>query len=906
MITTPTLEAAQQYVKHGWSIIPLEQGTKRAHVKWKKYQTEAATVEEVERWWSKWPDANIGIITGAVSGVIVLDVDSEEGFREIEERGGFPVTATVVTSKGRHFYFRHPGTGTIGNFARKIPGCDLRGDGGLVAAPPSVHSSGVIYEWESPDVEIADPPEWLLEVITPAPIVVDASALPAANREHLNGAANDPDKTRRFVLGCIRNEVAKVQSAADGEKHQQLLKSSVYLAGYLHTGAITQEEIESALFDAIALRANDKRNAAETIRDGIGYGTKKPLDIPPPNIAPKVLLRGRDARRFIVGDTSSSPDDSDTESDSGDDIHEKAVNNGLYAVQNGRTVLSVSKEKTDATGGTEASMRSFVWDGAACITGEIVDEDGAAIFEIEGRTIKGRKFKFESEASKFTDAKAVAGAISNGAGAGTVIYAGMEKHLAPSINSFTDFNNLRHGRRFKRVGWTRDGREFIIPGLEPSDVIMALDRDLPYRVVAPVDGVLAPEAIEALEMLIQSHRHQLTTVGICHALLAPLAQLGDWRDDKFGLFVAGRTGSFKTSVMSHVMCLYGDFSNEDKLLKFGLGGSSKAMMSYTADAADVPLMIDNFKPGTGRGQNDAQTLIHGVIEGSEMKRLNRDGKSRQTSKEIHCWPIFTGEDVIDDAASVARTLIVSAAWDGGETNDALTAVQRLAHWLPHVGGAWLSWLMTEEARVVTAEVKGKFFERRSHWSTQLHKSHPGMINRSRVASSLALCQCAWEIALCCPYLASTLNRYSHAFDKSLQEISDSMGSYAAQTHEANRYISAVRAMLLSNRAYLVNKARDPDTDDKRVFLGWKDDEYVYLQPDNTYREVLEFLRNSNGLNGLGMNTMHRQLDQLKFLARKNPPHLTALKRVGTESKAQRLLWFKASDIVGDENDEESA
>lgn len=897
------IEAAHSYSRAGWSIIPLERGSKKAHVKWKKYQTERATPEVLEQWWKQWPEANVGIITGAVSGIIVLDVDSAEGFAEIEQRGGIPETLSVVTSKGRHYYFEHPG-GTVGNFARKIPGCDLRGDGGLVAAPPSIHATGFIYEWESEQTPLAPAPQWLLEVLRkPVDERLIVPAVPTVNRDHLNGAAGDPDKTRRFVAGCLRHEVEKITAAADGEKHQQLLKSSVYLAGYIHTGAISQEEIEAVLFDAIAPRADDKHSAADTIRDGISYGTKKPLDIPAPRATPKVLLRGKQARAFIVGDKKPESDTEAEESDSEgstDDVHEKAVNNGLYAIQNGRTTLCVSKEKSDATGGTEASMRGFVWDGAACITGEIVDEDGGVVYEIEGRTIHGRKLRLDMEAAKISDPRAVASALSNCIGAETVMYAGMEKHLGPSIRSFTDRTQLRHGRRFKRVGWTRDGKEFIIPGLEPPDVIMALSKDLAYRVVPPVDGVLAPEASEALSMLLQSHRPQFTTVAVCHALLAPLAQLGGWRDDKFGLFIAGRTGSFKTSVASHVMCLYGDFANEDKLLKFGMGGTGNAMMAYTSFAGDVPLLIDNFKPGVNaRAQGDAQSLINGVIEGGEKKRLNQDGSLR-TSKEIHCWPMFTGEDVIDDAASVARTLIISAAWEGGEENPALTKVQSMAQWLPHIGGAWLSWLMTEEARVITAEVKAHFFDRRAYWSHELHQQHPEMVNRSRVASSLSLCQCAWEIALGCSDLAPILSQYSADFEKSLREIAFGMGGYAAQTHEANRYLSAVRALVVSNKGALLTKSFSLAEDDRRTFLGWRDDKYVYLDPENTYRAVLEYLRNSNGLNGLGMNTIHRQLDQLGHIAKKDGGHLTARKRLGNEGRVERVLWINQELIFADD------
>jgi putative DNA primase/helicase len=141
------MEAALCYASWGWSVIPISRTSKKPLIAWKKFQTRLATEEEIRTWWTKWPNANVGIATGTVSGLIVLDVDSSDGLMEIEQHGGIPATAKAKTGKGHHYYLKHPG-GVIRNFARKLPGCDLRGDGGYVVAPPSIHESGVLYEWE--------------------------------------------------------------------------------------------------------------------------------------------------------------------------------------------------------------------------------------------------------------------------------------------------------------------------------------------------------------------------------------------------------------------------------------------------------------------------------------------------------------------------------------------------------------------------------------------------------------------------------------------------------------------------------------------------------------------------------------------------------------------------------------
>ena len=163
--------AALAYLARGWSVIPVEPRGKRPLVPWTEYQLRPATVEELEAWFKRWPKANIGIVTGAVSGVVVLDVDERHGgtvsLSQLNtEFGPGPMTVEAATGGGgRHAYFGHPG-GRVGNRVGLRPGIDLRGDGGCVVAPPSVHPSGRPYAWlpgRSPnEIEIAPLPSWLL------------------------------------------------------------------------------------------------------------------------------------------------------------------------------------------------------------------------------------------------------------------------------------------------------------------------------------------------------------------------------------------------------------------------------------------------------------------------------------------------------------------------------------------------------------------------------------------------------------------------------------------------------------------------------------------------------------------------------------------------------------------------
>lgn len=141
---------------------------KRPLVSWEPYQSRLPDETEVSLWWARWPQANIGMATGIVPGVVVLDCDSGEARQLALSNGGLDKTPAVWTGKpgGVHFWLEHP-VETVRNFARRLPGLDFRGDGGYVLLPPSVHASGATYRWNPHTVGMrpAPIPDWLWELL---------------------------------------------------------------------------------------------------------------------------------------------------------------------------------------------------------------------------------------------------------------------------------------------------------------------------------------------------------------------------------------------------------------------------------------------------------------------------------------------------------------------------------------------------------------------------------------------------------------------------------------------------------------------------------------------------------------------------------------------------------------------
>ena len=163
-INITTLDWARYYVHDcGFSVIPLKAKSREpALTSWKKYQKSPPSAKELDAWFGNGSQLNIGIVTGKVSGIAVVDLDSIEAIKFAQENK-FPKTPGVKTRPDRfHLYFKYKDG--VRNFQQRkdLPNIDMRGEGGYVVAPPSIHELGHQYEWiptVGPGIPRADLPE---------------------------------------------------------------------------------------------------------------------------------------------------------------------------------------------------------------------------------------------------------------------------------------------------------------------------------------------------------------------------------------------------------------------------------------------------------------------------------------------------------------------------------------------------------------------------------------------------------------------------------------------------------------------------------------------------------------------------------------------------------------------------
>lgn len=91
------IEAAREYRRRGLSVIPVGKD-KHPLIEWKPYQDEPPHADQIDEWWTTWPEANIGTVTGKVSGLVVLDADGPPGLASLKALGSSfatPVTARL-------------------------------------------------------------------------------------------------------------------------------------------------------------------------------------------------------------------------------------------------------------------------------------------------------------------------------------------------------------------------------------------------------------------------------------------------------------------------------------------------------------------------------------------------------------------------------------------------------------------------------------------------------------------------------------------------------------------------------------------------------------------------------------------------------------------------------------------
>jgi hypothetical protein len=213
-MTGRMLQAALQLAERGLWVFPCRPHDKRPAT---AHGLKDATIDPgvIERWWRQQPDFNVGVATGALSKILVVDVDdldAETELKKLELRNStLPATVESVTARGRHLFFRWPEREVRNSAGKLAQGVDIRGDGGYVVVPPSLHPSGKRYAWSVDSANaFAAVPDWLLDMITAPSTSHDAASVTRAWRDLVRDGAGEGcrnDSIARLVGHLLRRRV---------------------------------------------------------------------------------------------------------------------------------------------------------------------------------------------------------------------------------------------------------------------------------------------------------------------------------------------------------------------------------------------------------------------------------------------------------------------------------------------------------------------------------------------------------------------------------------------------------------------------------------------------------------------------------------------------------------------------
>ena len=256
-IVSNRVKEAEAAYSRGWVFTPLN--GKKPYLKgWT--EAERPSLHQVLEWACS---KNLGLRTGAVSGVVVIDDDSQDGSATLGLK--LPPTVTVRTGSGKsHFYFKYPGSPTP-NSARRVAACiDIRGDGGAVAFVGSIHpDTGQPYKWaegRSPsEIELAELPEHVLVLIR--------------EKGRAKGSGKQP-KSKRNKRGdaALAGVAQLVRSAPEGQRNDTLNSGAFKLGKLIGSGELDRHDVEETLRREAAHAGLESDEIESTLRSGIESG----------------------------------------------------------------------------------------------------------------------------------------------------------------------------------------------------------------------------------------------------------------------------------------------------------------------------------------------------------------------------------------------------------------------------------------------------------------------------------------------------------------------------------------------------------------------------------------------------------------------------------------------------------
>lgn len=905
-------QLADWYHEHGFNVLPLgddkrpvvtgvSSNGRMMRFSWDEWQDKSQTTKlwRQIKAFAWWVDVHgVALICGPVAGLALIDFDDCAPSAEFWQTIGLPEDypwAYPTPGNGWHVWIRIDGDlqidkGKLDNPGRNGGSVELRWHGHYGAAPGSLHPNGE-YRWRTmPD----DGPALVTPVTLTLAYWTDAVAKETPQHNAVASTATTYDGAgSKFGVAALASELDELRGAAAGGRNDALNKAAFALGQLVAGNELDGITVEAALLDVALTLGLSEGEATATIHSGMDSGAQQPRSGKPLESIVDTFydgfgpMSGQDAPMHRNGNGKAvrgavTPVAIDVETPT-----QKRQSTWPYAAHDGR--LFFQQEGRD--GIKEDCIADFV----VRIAEEIIDEDGERTLTLVGSGVRSGAFRCSISGIDFGSDIKLKAVLTNATGGIDPIYKGMTEHVRPAVSKLTMLEERMQYRRYRRVGWKSDEYDgFLMPGRDNDGDLIELPRKLAYS--APDGDASLDMAQQGLFSLLKAIDPQLAAPALAGIFLGPLHRPAGWRNERIGIFIAGRTGSLKTSWVQAALCVFGaSFANDDRLVKWGEGATRTAIMLMASHAHDMPLLVDNYKPSTGGGRRDFENLVHNIMEGSDKDRASRNASLRQ-SQAIHCIPIMTGEDVpSEDAASLARILVIRFEWQSGASNHELSNAQAMAAHLPALGQAWIDWL-AGDGRAAVRDIGKQMDAQRDAWAAKLRVHFPQMVNTLRVATNLAINSLTWRAMCMCPALRDVLAPFTEAHTAGLLDIASYMADATSDALEAQQWRAALRELIQSGQYKIIDRAAGiPTGGDSDRVLGWKDSDGVYILPAIALAAVRRLLGPLSIM--CSPQTLYGQMAQLRWIASEAKESTTKVIVVGTTKV--RILHLSADTLQDD-------
>lgn len=865
-------EALYRYQKRGLPVIPCN--GKMPLIKSWQNRNAPPTDAEIEEWLEKWPDMNIGLVMGAASGIVGIDVDGAMALERLEEisNGDIPETETYKTpgsDAGRRLLYRLPeGIGKAAKWIDKLEGehseLAFLGDGQQTILPPSIHPNGKRYAWvkgRTPkDVDIAEAPEWMISRMTGKKAKESKVSEKATEKPSVN-AKDVFERLKR----CKKFAQALAIQGAEGLSEDDWYYWGSLLVNAGHTDAAMD-------FSRLSSKHNERseERIQELIDKAGANGGPMTRCSTFGCISENVQCCFGKANENEEGDITNSPGafikDMEKPLPPTDPAYAPYVaaltDSPEYAIDERGNLLAFDRK------GNPNKIANFV----ARPTKEVIRDDGVSqerTFRIEGLLSGGKKFaSVDVSAAEFkrmgwvAETWGIGPSIKPGFGAQDLCRDAIQNMGVEVEEHFI----------YTHMGWRKlpDGRWcFLHPGgsIGAENIAVELERALEkYRLDKAVED-LRKAAQASLRLLMVAPLEVtiplMALVYLC-ALCEALREAGI--EPTFVLWLFGGTGTRKTSLGMLFLSHFGNFGTKSPPASFK--DTANALERKAFAVKDSLLLIDDFHPEASNyeSQKMAQTAQRVLRMFGDRIGRGRLTASIQFQKEFppRGMALVTGEDLPSGESSVARFLGVELL-QGAIDLKILTKAQKEAPLLSEAMRGYIEWLLPQMYNLPDMlhteflDKRATFQEKATHGrsgeaAAWLYISFSMMLKYMQYADA-----CTNEIAV--GLLADAEKVFAHL-------IGD-QNALVAQERPADIFVEVLQELFVTSKVRVDKLSAGAEEDiygaSSGERIGWYDNQYLYLLPEATYNAVNRFLSGRSQKISVSSRTLWKHLDEAKLI-----------------------------------------